>query len=110
MLKSNVSDDYDHPTTSAQAVTRGQTISFDVAPSTFNNAEVDSKLNEEGIENINKQMLALESLLIPLKQKNFNGEEEEEDDDDDEDDDMKDKNYEIIFVDDNEGTEDDDDD
>lgn len=56
-------------------------------------------------------MLALESLLIPLKQKNFNGEEEEEeDDDDDEDDDMKDKNYEIIFVDDNEGTEDDDDD
>lgn len=101
------SDDYEHPTTSAQAVTQYQATSYDIPTNTFCGPGADTKLNEEGIENINKQMLALESLLIPMKQNNFNKEEEEEDDDDN---DMDVKHFEITFINNEEDNDDDDDD
>lgn len=57
-----------------------------LATDAVNMQQTNDTLDMEGIEDINKQMLAIESLLVPMKGKNFKDEQEEEDDDDDEDD------------------------
>ncbi|KAM7364378.1 uncharacterized protein ACRADG_000898 isoform 1-T1 [Cochliomyia hominivorax] len=91
-IKSNIIEQYtatncddEKPSTSAQAANRLNINPLMIATETLNLQQTNSTLDMEGIEDINKQMLALESLLVPLKKNNFKEEQEEEEEEDDDD-------------------------
>ncbi|XP_065370235.1 uncharacterized protein LOC135962309 [Calliphora vicina] len=84
-IKSNLVEQYtqdDLPTTSAHAASRFNATYLQADTDPLNIQQPNATIDMEGIEDINKQMLALESLLVPLKRENYKEEEEEEDDDD----------------------------
>ena len=71
----------DKPTTSAQAALYINATSND--QDLLSKQEENANINID--ENINKQMLALESLIVPIKTNKYSNEEEEEDEDDEDD-------------------------
>ncbi|XP_023291296.2 uncharacterized protein LOC111674855 [Lucilia cuprina] len=86
LIEQYTSNNYDElPTTSAQAASRHNSIQPTTDPLSIEQTNI--KMDMEGIDDINKQILALETLLVPLKKEKYKEEEEEEYDDDEEDDD-----------------------
>ncbi|XP_037825409.1 uncharacterized protein LOC119613465 [Lucilia sericata] len=87
LIEQYTSNDYDElPTTSAQAASRHNSILPTTDPLSIEQTNI--KMDMEGIDDINKQILALETLLVPLKKEKYKEEEEEEyDDDEDEEED-----------------------
>lgn len=89
-IKSNLIEQYtannqdEKPTTSAQAAFALHSTPLMLATDSVNMQQTNDTLDMEGIEDINKQMLAIESLLVPMNHKKFKEDQEEEDDEEDE--------------------------
>ncbi|XP_005189888.1 uncharacterized protein LOC101891722 [Musca domestica] len=98
-LKSNLVELYTssrengNPTTSSQALA---TTKIDTPSAIFSTLPIDSMSEQVAIDDgINKQLLDLESLLVPMKRKAVadSEEEEEEEDDTDTEEDMEDEEF-----------------
>lgn len=97
-LKSNLVELYTssrenaNPTTSSQVLA---TTKIDTPSVMFSTLPIDSMSEQVAIDDgINKQLLDLESLLVPMKRKAVaDSEEEEEEDDSDSEEDMEDEEF-----------------